>query len=369
MAPTTPIPTLDTPPSPRRTRDPFIDLVRAAATVSVITVHWLMPQVAWDGSTLSIGNSLSTGPGWLVTWLLQVLPLLFFAAGAAAGLERSRPLTDTVRRRLPRLLLPVLALAGTWVAAAVLLPLLGVPATAVERVIRIVPQPLWFLGVYLALMVLTPLLRGLVDRVGWRAPAALAALPVAVDLLRFTEVAPELAWLNLLAVWAVPYTIGLAYARLGEPRLGAWTWWVSSAVALVILIGLVAAGPYPISMIGMPGDAISNLGPPTLAALAHGVLLTSLVLALRAPLTRLAAGPAARAVAWVSARSMTLYLWHLTAMFTVVGVALLGLGLVVPAAWTPAWFAQWPLWCAAAAGVLAVLVRIYHRFETGPVRR
>ena len=93
------------------------------------------------------------------------------------------------------------------------------------------------------------------------------------------------------------------------------------------------------------------------------MLLTSLALALRAPLTRLAAGPARRAVAWVSTRSMTLYLWHLTAMFTVIGVGLLGLGLTVPAAGTLAWFLQWPLWCAAAAGVLAVLVRVYHRFE------
>ena len=362
-------PAADTQPPRRRTRDPFIDLVRAGATVAVLSVHWMMPQVAWDGSALTIGNSLSEGAGWLVTWVLQVLPLLFFAAGAAAGLERPRPVTHTVRRRLPRLVLPVLALAGTWLVAALLLPLLGVPATAVERVIRIVPQPLWFLGVYLALMVLTPLLRRLVGALGWGAPVVLAVVPVAVDLLRFTEVAPQLAWLNLLAVWVVPYTIGLVYARPGAPRPGGRTWWVTSAVALVALIALVAAGPYPISMIGMPGDAISNLGPPTLAALTHGVLLTTVVLALRAPLTRLAAGPARRAVAWVSARSMTLYLWHLTAMFTVVGVALLGLGLEVPTAWTPAWFVQWPLWCAAAAGVLAVLVRIYHRFETGPVRR
>lgn len=333
--------------------------------MAVLSVHWLMPQVTWDGSALTIGNSLSEGAGWLVTWVLQVLPLLFFAAGAAAGWERPRPVAHTLRRRLPRLVLPVLALAGTWLVAALLLPLLGVPATAVERVIRIVPQPLWFLGVYLALMVLTPLLRRLVGALGWGGPAVLALVPVVVDLLRFTGVAPELAWLNLLAVWAVPYTIGLAYARRGAPRPGGRTWWVTSAGALVALIALVAAGPYPISMIGMPGDAISNLGPPTLAALVHGVLLTSVVLALREPLTRLAAGPARRAVTWVSARSMTLYLWHLTAMFTVVGVALLGFGLEIPAAWTPAWFAQWPLWCAAAAGVLAVLVRVYHRFETG----
>ncbi|HLS65328.1 MAG TPA: acyltransferase [Ruania sp.] len=352
-----------TPPRRRSTRDPFVDLVRAGGTLGVLTVHWLMPQVAWDGTALTIGNSLSHGAGWLVTWVLQVLPLLFFAAGAAAGLEPVRPVVTVLRRRLPRLLVPVLALLGTWLAAAVLLPLLGVPQTAVGQAVRIVPQPLWFLGVYLALVVLSPLLRRLVGVLGWGAPAVLTAVPVAVDLLRFSGVAPGLAWLNLLAVWAVPFTIGLAYARRGEPRTGARTWWVSSAVALLTLVALIGAGPYPISLIGMPGDAISNLGPPTLVALVHAVLLTSVLLALRTPLTRLATGPARHALAWVSARSMTIYLWHLTAMFTVIGVGLLGLGLTVPAAGTLAWFGQWPLWCAAAAGVLAVLVRVYHRFE------
>src|SRR5699024_11721674 len=84
-----------------------------------------MPQVAWDGSALTIGNSLSHGAGWLVTWVLQVLPLLFFAAGAAAGLGPVRPVPQVLRRRLPRMVVPVLALLGTWLAAALLLPLLG----------------------------------------------------------------------------------------------------------------------------------------------------------------------------------------------------------------------------------------------------
>ncbi|WP_169579584.1 acyltransferase family protein [Ruania albidiflava] len=358
-----PAPAPPTTPPRRRARDPFVDLVRAGGTLGVLTVHWLMPQVAWDGSALTIGNSLSHGVGWLVTWVLQVLPLLFFAAGAAAGLGPVHPVPQVLRRRLPRMVVPVLALLGTWLAAALLLPLLGVPQTAVGQAARIVPQPLWFLGVYLALVVLTPLLRRLVGALGWGAPAVLTAVPLVVDLLRFFGAAPALAWLNLLAVWAVPFTIGVAYARRGEPRTGARTWWVSSAVALVALVALIGAGPYPISMIGMPGAAISNLGPPTLVALVHAVLLTSVLLALRTPLTRFATGPGRRALAWVSTRSMTIYLWHLTAMFTVIGVGLLGLGLTVPAAGTLAWFLQWPLWCVAAAGVLALLVRVYHRFE------
>src|SRR5699024_5434767 len=119
----------------------------------------MMPQAAWNGTDLSIGNTLAHGPGWLVTWLLQVLPLLFFAAGAAAGLGRSESVTVTFRRRLPRLLTPVLAFALTWAGLALVLPAVGVPGGAVARAVSIVPQPLWFLGVYMALLVLTPMLR------------------------------------------------------------------------------------------------------------------------------------------------------------------------------------------------------------------
>ncbi|QGH69705.1 acyltransferase family protein [Pseudactinotalea sp. HY158] len=353
----------------RRARDPFVDLVRALGTLAVVAVHWLMPQVAWDGTALTIGNALATGPGWLLTWVLQVLPLLFFAAGAAAGLGRRESVGITLRRRLPRLLTPVLAFALTWAGVALLLPAVGVPGAAVAQAVRIVPQPLWFLGVYGALLLLTPALRALVVRLGWAAPLVLLPLPVIVDLLRFSGAAPQLAWLNLLAVWAVPFTAGLAYALLPERRPGARAWWIVAALALSAALVLLAAGPYPLSLIGMPGEAISNLSPPTLLALAHAILLTAVALALRGPFVRLATGPLRRLVGWVSARSMTIYVWHLSAMFVVLGVGLLGLGLEVPPAWSAAWWWQWPLWCAAAAWVLRGLARIYHRFELMPARR
>src|SRR5699024_4405337 len=239
--------------------------------------------------------------------------------------------------RLPRLLTPVLAFALTWAAALLLLPALGVPATAVGQVARIAPQPLWFLGVYLALLLLAPALRTLVHRFGWAAPAVLLPLPVVVDLLRFTGAFPHLAWLNLLAVWAVPFTAGLAYALLPDRRPNACTWWAVAAIALIAAITLYAAGPYPLSLIGMPGDEISNLSPPTLLALAHGIALTAVPLALARPLTRLATGALRPAVAWVSERSMTIYVWHLTAMFAVLGLGILALGLEVPTAWSAAW--------------------------------
>src|SRR5690554_3943843 len=74
-------------PAPKRPglgRDVFIDAVRALGTISIVTVHWLMPEATWDGVTLTVGNALGHGHAWILTWLLQALPLMFFAAGAAA---------------------------------------------------------------------------------------------------------------------------------------------------------------------------------------------------------------------------------------------------------------------------------------------
>ena len=127
---------------------------------------------------------------------------------------------------------------------------------------------------------------------------------------------------------------------------------------------LVAVGPYPLSLVGMPGDEISNLGPPTAPVVAHAVAQVCLVLLLRTALVRRATtGAGARAVGALARRSMTVYLWHLTAMFAVVGVALLGLGQELPAAWGADWWGSRPVWFAAYLLVLLGLVRVFGRFE------
>ncbi|MFE7407761.1 acyltransferase family protein [Isoptericola sp. NPDC057559] len=371
----------------RRPRDPFVDVVRAVGTVGVVLLHWLMAEAAWDGRTLQVGNALGHGAGWLVTWL-QPLALLFFAAGASAGYQRGGTATagrgwgGVVLARLRAVARPVGAFAAAWALAVAALLALGVPDDAVWRMARMAPQLLWFLGVWVVLMAITPLLRAAWERWRWGALGAAVALPLALDALRFglpNDVTAGLAWANVLLAWAAPYLAGIAYAaERGAPRrpaepLGSRTarrLLAAGALAAVAAMAvLVAVGPYPPSMIGMPGDEISNLGPPTAPVVAHAVAQVCLVLLFRAALVR-RAGTAAgqRVVGALARRSMTIYLWHLTAMFAVVGVALLGLGQRLPAAWGADWWASRPIWFAAFLLVLLGLVRVFGRFEDRPRR-
>jgi len=376
-------------------RDVFVDAVRALATVAVLTVHWLMPEATWDGERLGIGNALSHGGAWALTWVLQVLPLLFFAAGASAAYQLVRPGGsrtpdgatrlqgaprpgvaglagagwDVVRRRLPRIWRPVAAFVGAWVVGALALVAVGVPEAAVRQVARIAPQLLWFLGVYLLLLAVTPaLLRAYRARAGATVVVVVAA-PLVVDVVRLVAGLEQVAVANVLLGWAVPYVLGIAYVDL--VRRGALpsrrTLALTAAAALAAMVGLVVVGPYPPSLIGMPGDAISNLGPPTALAVAHAVLQVSVVLAVRDVVVRWARGRGAPLVTWVAGRSMTLYLWHLTAMFVVLGVVLLGLGTALPVPWSADWWASRPLWFGAAALVLGALVRVFGRLESPSV--
>ncbi|GAA3212953.1 acyltransferase family protein [Oerskovia jenensis] len=384
------------PAAPAR-RDVFVDAVRALATLAVLSVHWLMPEATWDGQRLGIGNALAHGGAWTLTWVLQVLPLLFFAAGASAAYQLWRPGAtsgpdgaarlpatgrrgvapglvaagwDVVRRRMPRIWKPVAAFVGAWAVAAVVLVAVGVPETAVLQVARIAPQLLWFLGVYLLLLAVTPALLRAYRAWGRRMVALVVAAPLLVDVLRFAAGLEQVAVANVLLGWGVPYVLGIVYVDL--VRRGALpsrrTLVLVAAGALAAMGTLVVAGPYPLSLIGMPGDAISNLGPPTALAVTHAVLQVSVALAVRDVVVRWAQGRGATLVTWVAGRSMTLYLWHLTAMFVVLGVVLLGLGTPLPASWSADWWASRPLWFGAAALVLGALVLVFGRFEAGAPR-
>ena len=96
---------------------------------------------------------------------------------------------------------------------------------------------------------------------------------------------------------------------------------------LALLVGFAG---YPTSMITVPGEAVSNSRPPSLALLALGVFQLGLVLSVEAPVRRWLerVGPWTATVL-VNGTIMTLYLWHVTALVLVVGAANLlgGVGL------------------------------------------
>ncbi|WP_329119620.1 acyltransferase family protein [Streptomyces sp. NBC_01353] len=340
------------------TRDRYVDLLRVASLAVVVLGHWLMAAVTTDGS---VGNLLAVVPELqVVTWALQVMPVFFFVGGFSHALaHRSRPqYASFLRARLQRLLRPTMVFVGVWGAVALVIQLLGVDKGLTGVALRLVTQPLWFIGIYLAMVAFTPPLLKLHERWGWGAFAALAGGAVAVDVLRFALDVPFVEFLNFAFVWLAVHQLGFLRAD-GMIRLPG----VLAAGGLLGAGLLVALGPYPLSMVGMPGEKVSNMAPPTLALLAHGLWLVGAVELLRGPGARFAA----RAGVWhkvVAANgiAMTAFLWHLTAMLGVYGT-LLALDVTLPAPATGAWWAQLPLRIAAAAVLTGLLVAAFRRFE------
>ncbi|MFC4585296.1 acyltransferase family protein [Sphaerisporangium corydalis] len=348
-------------------RDLFIDLLRLFGIAVVVLEHWSIPVLAYAGGTISTGNALTAPGAFAVTWITQVMPLVFFAGGAANAISHRSHLARGggeplwLAGRVRRLAWPVLPLAAVWIPLPHLLLALGLPAQPVETAARLAGQLLWFLAIYLVAVALTPVLLRLGERYGGRVPAALAAGAVLVDVVRFNGVEAA-GYLNIGLVWLAVHQLGFLYAsgRLAGFRLMAAGGFATAAA-------LVAFGPYPGSMIGMPGAPMSNMAPPTAALLAVAFGQIGLAMLLRPWIMRLASRPVAgRVVAWAGPRMMTVYLWHMSALFVVAGVTVVGLGVATPAPFGAPWLAGWPFWLGALALTVWPLIRLFARFEEPP---
>lgn len=348
-------------------RDLFIDLLRLFGIAVVVLEHWSIPVLSYDHGRIATGNAFTAPGAFAITWITQVMPLVFFAGGAANAISHrshaARGGGDPLwlAGRVRRLAWPVLPLAAVWIPLPHLLLALGLPEQPVETAARLAGQLLWFLAIYLVAVALTPVLLRLGERYGWRVPAALAAGAVVIDVVRFSGFEPA-GLLNVGLVWLAVHQLGFLYAsgRLAGFRLMA-------AGGFATAVALVAFGPYPGSMIGMPGAPMSNMAPPTVALLGVAFGQIGLAMLLRPRIMRLAGRPlVARVVTWAGPRMMTVYLWHMSALFVVAGVAVVGLGRGTPAPGGAAWLAGWPIWLAALALVAGPLVRLFARFEEPP---
>jgi Acyltransferase family len=360
-------------------RDRFADLLRAASIVVVVAGHWLMAVVGWRGGRVEGGNAIALVPGlWLATWLLQVMPLFFFVGGLAnlVSARRGGGWAGFVAGRAARLLRPTVAFLAVWTVAAAVLGAAGVPEAALRPATRLVVQPLWFLGLYLLVVALAPAMLRLHRRFGpavavWLAVAAATADLAsrgadAVDATGRVADLPgldHLGDLNFLLVWLFAHQLGFLYADGTLPGWPRRAHLAMAAGGLAALTVLTASGAWPRSMVGLPGDPVSNMNPPSLCIVALTVWLVGLAMLVRVPVTRWLHRPRPWALVVATGSSlMTLFLWHLTALVLAV-LVLHPLGLTQPLPGTPTWWALRPLWPLAAAAMLAPLVALFARFE------
>ena len=352
------------------TRDRYVDFLRLFSIAVVVLGHWLMAVVSWHGSEFHTDNVIGMVPGlWLATWLLQIMPIFFFVGGFAnlatidAMRKRGEGASEFVASRVARLLRPVAVLLGVWVVAAVALERLGLDARVLRAATKLVCQPLWFIGVYLAVTALAPVMRDLHARHATRTAATIAAIAIAVDVFRFGAGVDALGYLNVLIVWLFAQQLGFFYAdgslaRISRTRLAA-----VAVSALGVLTMLTTFGPYPHSMVGLPGDRISNMSPPTICLLVLTVFEVAIVMLLRPYAQRWLARPRVwTAVVAGNGVIMTIFLWHLTAALVALDV-LYHVGFPQPAGGSALWWVTRPAWIAAAAVPLLALVALFGRIE------
>lgn len=351
-------------------RDRAVDALRAIAILGVVLGHWLVTALVADGGTLHTASPLRHMP-WLapISWTFQTLAVFFLVGGhvATRGYTSARARGTTYAQwlagRLSRLFKPVAALLALWTVAATALLLTGAPFATVRTLVKLALSPMWFLLVFSALTAATPLLRRL-------HPLWPLAVVLHVDIVRFGLGGPDwLGWVNLAAGWLVPYTLGAAWTRgeLEGRRVG-WLLLGGGAVVTAVLVGWAG---YPASMVGVPGASVSNLNPPTLAAVTFGLAQCGLALLLRDGLRRGMRRPLVwAAVAVVNLSAMTVFLWHQTALMatTATGLAvgrLPGLHTVPDGL---GWVAARLAWLPVFALVLTACWAAFRSFEQGPRR-
>jgi hypothetical protein len=120
-------------------------------------------------------------------------------------------------------------------------------------------------------------------------------------------------------------------------------------------------------MVGVPGAAVSNLDPPTLAVVTFGLAQCGAARLLYGPLRRVLRRPAVWApVALLNLSALTIFLWHQTAMIAVTAVGLLA-GHPLPGLHTAphdlGWVLARPAWLPAFALVLLVCGAAFRPYE------
>jgi hypothetical protein len=168
----------------------------------------------------------------------------------------------------------------------------------------------------------------------------------------------SVGWLNFVFVWLFVQQIGFLYAdgRVHKRLL----------LALGALLGSVAVLAVLLANHVYNGDMLYNLNPPSVPLMLLGIAQLALLVLLRPLLDRLMRTRAAQLVVFaIGTRLMTVYVWHLTCLLLVSGIALL-IPNGLPDPGSAAWWKSRPL-VLLATFVLIFLISLWSvRFEKVP---
>jgi fucose 4-O-acetylase-like acetyltransferase len=348
-------------------RDRYVDFLRVLSLGLVVVGHWLATLVWWEEGAVRGENGLNVLPEmWPLTWLFQVMPLFFFVGGFAnrksyeSAVRRGGGYAAYVTSRLQRLLIPTLVFLAVGLTIAIGLDVAGLMDETLRPAARVVTLPLWFLGVYLMVVALAPPMLALHRRVGARLVVGMVGAAVVVDMVRFALDVDDFGHINYALVWLAVHQLGFLYA---DGVLHRWAAALSTAGAAT-LMGLVAWGPYPASLVGISGSEIDNMNPPTLVILALAATQVGVALLVRHPVSRWLGRVRPWAVVVVlNRRVMTMFLWHLAAILPTIAV-IYPLGFPQPEPGSLQFWLLRPIWIVLQIPVLVGMVLLFGRFET-----
>lgn len=358
-------------------RDRVVDLLRALSIGVVVLWHWTFSLTQRSASgALTMPNPIGdVRLLWLATWLLQVMPVFFLVGGFSnlasldAARRDGRSGAAFVRSRLQRLGRPTAALVVAWLLLDTVLQVSGLTGSSVLRWGVVVFVPLWFLGMYAAVVCLAPLTAALHRRAGALTVVALGTAIALVDLGRFRFGLGWLGGVNAALVFTFCHQLGYLWRDGTITRAGRQAAWALVVAGLGALTLLTNLGVYPRSMVAVRGEAVSNMFPTTACIAALAVFQLGLVLLVHDQAAR---GLERRRV-WslvvaANAVSMTVFTWHMTALVAFVALYERALG-ALPSDATAAWWLARPVWILGPGVVLALLVKAFSPIELGRTRR
>ena len=351
-------------------RDRYVDLLRAFSIAVVVIGHWLMAIVFFRDGAISGQSALEVIPGmWLLTWVLQVMPLFFFVGGFSnlvsirAATSRGQGRREFIRSRVERLMRPTVVFIASWLCVAFVLETFFSLGEEVHHATAMLAKPVWFLAVYLLVVALAPSMLALHERFRVWVPAAMVASAAAVDVVRISFDLELIGYLNFAFVWLFAHQLGFFYADGTLAKRSRAFFAASAVLGLAALVILTNVSVYSRSMVGVADAAVSNNDPPSVCLIALTAWLVSLAMLLRPVLTRWLQKPRNwTAVIAANSLIMTVFLWHLTALLVAVLVAY-PLGFPQFEGGTSAWWLTRPLWIAVLVLALTPFVILFAKFE------
>lgn len=385
-------------------RERVVDFLRAFSILSVVIGHWLISYITQDENGKILGENALGGMkyGWLSTWIFQVMPIFFFVGGYAnyVGVRsfRRRDLSYAafLTSRVRRMLKPVVTLLFVWVPVNFAIDWQNYRTEDFASLLsKIVTQPLWFIGVYIIVTSLAWPLYSLHLKWGAKFLIFSAALPFLVDWMHFGWNIPSVGYLNIF-IWIWVHQLGFAYADgtlLASAsdntdrtytalwkKFGGLFMTIIGATGLFFCSGIKKFGdvsvlhtiattlhlddlPYPPSMVGLPGEKISNMNPPTVAIMFLAITQIGLVIIFRDRLQKMLM----RHKIWtftvaINSMILTIFCWHQSAL-VITTLARFSLNIKEPELASGLWWATRPLLLGCYTIVLAGIVPIFWKYE------